>query len=145
PSFPKPLHRVRLTTGHLTEANASNLKSALFCKTENPKNGLPPVCVSDALGDLPPFLDHLNNPAYKGARALSRPLTYRRGRPTSYAALMRRWDRTLTSEMVFDHFCRGTHRDFETFGLMLPGDKYPRAVEIAEARYEKARRLCISG
>jgi len=58
---------------------------------------------------------------------------------------MRKWDDTLESTKATDHYCRWTPRDFDTFGLMQPGDKYPQAVEIAKLRYEEAKRLYAQG
>jgi DNA (cytosine-5)-methyltransferase 1 len=148
PSFPQPAYRAELTTGHLSESDQTGVRfhnRAFFLKTENPRTGPSAICVEAALGDLPPFLDHLRDPEYKADRSRIRPQSYLQGRPTAYASLMRRWDETLVSNQVLDHYCRSTPRDFETFGLMRPGDKYPRAVELAEQRFEKAKRLYRKG
>jgi DNA (cytosine-5)-methyltransferase 1 len=142
PSFPKPLYRAGLTTGHLSESDQAGSRfrnPVFFRKTKNPGRGPSALSVEQALGDLPPFLDHLMDPEYKTDRAKICPQSYRRGRPNAYASLMRTWSPKLVSEQVLDHYCRNTPRDFETFGLMQPGDKYPRAVEIAEHRYQKAK------
>ncbi len=142
PSFPKPIYRAQLTKGHLTALELSEDTFAnplFFRKVENPSKGPRAVSVLEALGDLPPFLKHLTDSEYFPIREEIHPSPYRRGRPSPYAALMRRWDRQQTSMEVLDHFCRATRRDFETFDLMKPGDMYPRAVEIAEQRYQQAR------
>ncbi|MGC3973905.1 MAG: DNA (cytosine-5-)-methyltransferase [Nitrospira sp.] len=148
PTFPPPIHRVVLNKGHLTGANLQRdlfQNPSFFIRTRNPVVGPPAVSVEDALGDLPPFLNHLNSAEYRPIRSFFAPQPYRQGRPTPYASMMRNWDENLTSRQVTDHYCRWTPRDFETFGLMLPGDKYPQAVEIAEQRYQEAKCLYEKG
>lgn len=148
PSFPRPIHSARLTKGHITALKLSSdlfTDAAFFKRTENPRNGPPAVSVLQALGDLPPFLDHLTDPRYRPIREEIEPCSYRAGRPSLYSSLMRRWNRQLVSTRVLDHFCRLTKRDFETFGLMKPGDMYPRAVEIAEKRYRNAKDRYLKG
>lgn len=102
----------------------------------------PVVTVREAIGDLPPFLEHLQaartGRVYRAVRG--RPgVAYRRGRPTHFARMMRGWP-GFESDQVVDHFCRWTPRDFVTFRRMKPGDRYPEAVAIAERRYSQARR-----
>ncbi len=148
PTFPRPIHRVAHNSGHLSSAKTLReffRSPVFFVKSENPDNGSEPVTVEEALGDLPPFLSHLENPKYRPDRTLFTPQPYRQGRPSNYAALMRNWDKALESAHVTDHYCRWTPRDFDTFGLMQPGDKYPQAVEIAIQRYEEAKRLYEKG
>lgn len=147
PSFPKPVYRVEFEPNRASESDhgAARFRNpAFFHKMEKPRKGPVAICVEDALGDLPPFLDHLRDD-YKTDRTKISPQSYRRGRPNAYAVLMRQWDRTFMSEAVLDHYCRSTPRDFETFGLMQPGDKYPRAVELAEKLLEKAKSMYQKG
>jgi DNA (cytosine-5)-methyltransferase 1 len=148
PTFPVPVHRVMLNTGHLSEAKVLRKyfrNPDFFFRSEAPETGPKAVSVADAIGDLPRFLSHLNNPKYRPIRSLFVPQAYRQGRPGAYASLMRKWDDTLESMKASDHYCRWTPRDFDTFGLMQPGDKYPQAVEIAKRRYEAAKRLYARG
>lgn len=148
PSFPKPVHRAELTKGHLTGVDLSkNLfrNSNFFYKSKNPKAGPPTVSVEEALGDLPSFLDHLSYGAYAAVRSKIKPQPYCSGRPNAYASLMRNWNKSLISSEVTDHFCRHTPRDYGTFARMRPGDKYSRAVEIAEQRYKEAKQRYKKG
>jgi DNA (cytosine-5)-methyltransferase 1 len=143
PSFPAPIYRAQLTTGHLSESKVLGSiffkNPAFFVKTNNPIGGRPAISVAEALGDLPPFLQHLTDSTYKSDRTRFPPRRYRPGRPSTYASLMRNWDEKFSSRSASDHYCRFTPRDFETFGLMRPGDKYPDAVRIAEKQFEKAK------
>jgi DNA (cytosine-5)-methyltransferase 1 len=148
PTFPLPIHRVVLNTGHLSEAKVlRNLfrNPDFFVRSKTPEIGPKAVSVAEAIGDLPRLFSHLNNPKYRPIRSLFPPQPYRQGRPGTYASLMRKWDNTLESMKATDHYCRWTPRDFDTFGLMQPGDKYTQAVEIAKRRYEEAKRLYTQG
>lgn len=148
PSFPRPSYFATLRKGHVSGADLRGdffRNSKWFLKTENPSKCSPARTVKEALGDLPPFLDHLTVPGYRAIRGNIEPLSYRPGRPNAYASLMRKWNGKSASSTVIDHFCRHTPRDYEIFAKMKPGDKYPRAVEIAEERYSEARKRFRSG
>ena len=55
---------------------------------------------------------------------------------------MRSWPGFDPSVGVVDHVTRRTRRDYETFGRMEPGDRYPQAIAIATARvHEKFQSL----
>ncbi len=47
---------------------------------------------------------------------------------------MRHWPGFGEQDGVIDHVIRRTSRDYETFGRMEPGDRYPQAIAIATAR-----------
>ena len=148
PSFPKPTYRADLSKGHLTGVELSETlfsDPSFFTRTRNPEAGPAAISVEDAIGDLPAFLEHLKNSKYRAVRHLVKPLPYRQGRPNSYASEMRNWSQDLKASEVTDHFCRHTPRDYETFAEMRPGDKYPRAVEIAENLYRRAQELYEDG
>ena len=61
-------------------------------------------------------------------------MPYRCPPHSEYARLMRSWPGLETPEGVDDHVIRRTRRDYETFGLMKPGDRYPQAMAIATDR-----------
>lgn len=144
PSFPVPQHQAHLTRGHLTGVTLSDdtfAEKRFFCRIANPKDGKRAISVEDAIGDLPPFLDHLEETGrYRSVRRLITPKKYfRKPGQNWYRQLMREWPEPLIrSEMVEDHFCRRTPRDYGTFGRMSWGDKYPNALEHAWDRYEEA-------
>lgn len=145
PSFPEPRHRADLTRGHLTNtAISKDLFSVpdLLVHTPNPVNGLPSVNARQALHDLPPFLEHLRDrDGYRAVRGRIEPRSYLVGRPSRYAELMRRWDvPEMLAEVVTDHYCRRTPRDYAIFGKMRHGDRYPDALQIARQRYAAAKR-----
>jgi DNA (cytosine-5)-methyltransferase 1 len=99
----------------------------------------PAVNVKQALGDLPPVTGHLQRGDQVRIKREDLPaLRYRPSRPGEYAKVMRAWP-GFESSLVHDHMCRSTPRDFETFGLMQPGDRYPEALAIAKRRWVKAR------
>jgi DNA (cytosine-5)-methyltransferase 1 len=92
----------------------------------------PAVTVAEALDDLP-VLDERG--ATKGAFRI--PRRYARGPHSGYARLMRSWPGFPLPAGIDDHVVRNTPRDHETFRLMRPGDRYPQAIRIARARFEK--------
>lgn len=93
----------------------------------------PSVSVREAISDLPPFLEHLK--AGYRAKVPWHPFRYGPRRPSHYAQSMRAWPGFVARELT-DHVCKATPRDYDTFAAMEPGDKYPDALRIAEARYE---------
>jgi DNA (cytosine-5)-methyltransferase 1 len=89
--------------------------------------------VHDALDDLPRLHEHLldRRPPRGDFRRF---LSYQRPAHTPYARLMRSWLGLGEQTGVFDHVIRRTRRDYETFGRMKPGDRYPQAIAVATAR-----------
>jgi DNA (cytosine-5)-methyltransferase 1 len=51
---------------------------------------------------------------------------------------MRCWPGFVADDLVTDHVCKATPRDYTTFALMQPGDRYPEALVIAERRHRRA-------
>ena len=144
PTFPDPIYRADLIKGgHLASCDLSPTSFRnpdYFCQVSNPEFGPAAISVEEAIGDLPPFLFHLNNRDYQPNRSLIKSARYRVGRPNSYASLMRNWDGRYISKELTDHYCRNTPRDHETFAEMRPGDRYPEAVKIAISRYKAAKK-----
>lgn len=102
----------------------------------------PAVSVGMAFDDLPGFTDHLvaqkTGKKYRSLRTHFAPVDYA-GKPKNwYTKRMRHWNKHLMSDQVTDHFCRWTPRDFGTFAMMLPGDKYKNALAVAKRRYCEA-------
>jgi DNA (cytosine-5)-methyltransferase 1 len=94
---------------------------------------VPATSVFQALDDLPRLQDHL----YEGHLPrgdFRRLLGYSREPHSAYASLMRSWPGLDQPRGVVDHVIRRTRRDYETFGRMKPGDRYPQAIAIATAR-----------
>ena len=148
PRFPDRRHEVNLSRGHLSNAelDPGNWRNPDFfitwdCLSMAPAPK-PATTARMALGDLPSFTDHLraaaNGHRYRARRELFEPVPYRRPASNWFARLMRTWDAAFETDEVTDHFCRWTPRDFETFRRMKPGDRYPQAVQEAEARYREA-------
>ncbi len=99
----------------------------------------PAVAVQDAIDDLPPLLDHLTgDPLPRGD--FRRPLPYGGEPRNAFARLMRAWPGFPSPMAINDHVVRRTPRDYGTFRLMQPGDRYPEALRIANARFEEALR-----
>jgi DNA (cytosine-5)-methyltransferase 1 len=96
----------------------------------------PAITVREAIEDLPPLTDHLAGGPL--LRADFRRLLAYPGEPHSdYARLMRSWPDFPTPDGVTDHVARRTPRDYGTFRLMRPGDRYPEALGIARHRFEE--------
>ncbi|MDB4305986.1 DNA cytosine methyltransferase [bacterium] len=148
PTFPNIRRRVPLTRGHLSNVTLSPdtwRRPELFVSTRElgvVENLDPAVTVSDAFDDLPHFSDHLEaartGSRYSARREDFEPAEYSRPPRNEYCHRMRNWDSSLRSQVVTDHYCRFTPRDFQTFGRMEPGDRYPEAVAIAEKLYAAA-------
>jgi DNA (cytosine-5)-methyltransferase 1 len=148
PHFPPIQNLVKLSRGHLADASLS--PGTWHCldyyvpyhelsTVEDPRSA---VTVAEALEDLPEFVVHIESlragKRYRALRELFQPVAYRHEPKTEFCMRMRAWGAGITSEVVTDHFCRWTPRDFETFALMKPGDCYPEAVRVATERYENA-------
>jgi DNA (cytosine-5)-methyltransferase 1 len=99
-------------------------------------NPLPAVAVGDALDDLPPLTDHLAGTGLPRGD-FRQPAGYRCPPGSDYARLMRTWPGFPTPTGVIDHVVRRTPRDYETFRLMQPGDRYPEAYRIAWELFEE--------
>ena len=148
PRFPERRFAVALSRGHLSNAelDPGNWRNQDFFVTRDQipcaRTLSSATTVRMALGDLPRFTEHLraasNGRRYRARRELFEPMRYRKPPDNWYARLMRHWNGFPSSEEVTDHFCRWTPRDFETFRRMKHGDRYPQAVEKAEARYREA-------
>lgn len=148
PTFPRRLHHVRLTRGHLSEAAMNpDLWSnpdffVAFTGIKERARRSPAITVREAFADLPPFTAHLRalrtGKKYRPRRETEEPLPYRGSPPNAFCALMRRWPGIPASRQVTDHYCRWTPRDFETFARMRPGDRYIQALAIARSRYAEA-------
>src|SRR5262249_44049110 len=91
---------------------------------------LPATSVYQALDDLPGLEDHLHE-SHLPRGDFRRLLRYAREPPSAYARLMRSWPGLGQPVGVVDHVIRRTRRDYETFGRMEPGDRYPQAIAIA--------------
>lgn len=87
----------------------------------------------DALNDLPRLEDHLSE-GHLPRGDFRRLLPYHCPPHSTYARLMRAWPGLGQPEGIVDHVIRRTRRDYETFGLMQPGDRYPEAIQIATDR-----------
>jgi DNA (cytosine-5)-methyltransferase 1 len=92
--------------------------------------------VWDALDDLPRLEDHLSE-GHLPRGDFRRPLPYKCPPHSAYARLMRAWPGLVALEEIVDHVIRRTRRDYETFALMEPGDRYPEAIAIATDRVHR--------
>ncbi len=143
PEFPAPTHHIKIPEGYTSERIVA-LKH-LRTSQENLFGGKvrfvePPVASGDlpwsvdaeqALADLPVLTDHLNSQKKRGARKFDKSLAYRRGRPGSYAMLMRTWEGYEAGRGVWDHVIRFLPRDYAIFREMRSDDQYPQAHAIA--------------
>lgn len=140
PTLPVGNRELKLSKGHLgahkTPRNYFK-NDRFFLGTLVPvKTGRAAVTAGQALGDLPPLTAH-RKPGYRASRA-SDPIPYGSGRPSAYAMKMRSWP-GFQSEVVTDHVCKTTPRDYRTFAAMKEGDRYPDALVIAKKLFESAR------
>lgn len=94
---------------------------------------LPATSAHEALNDLPRLEDHLNE-GHLPRGDFRRPTPYRVPPHSDYARLMRAWPGLKIPAGIDDHIIRRTRRDYEIFGQMQPGDRYPQAMVIATER-----------
>ena len=145
PEFPLKRFQLTINSGHYT------VGQPIFTDWRNPEYFIDPrmiattkpmadaTSVQEAFDDLPPFTGHLDarrtNSSYRAIRKLFPPLDYAKEAENWYCKRMRVWDGRFNSEQVYDHFCRWTPRDFDTFARMKPDDRYPEALSVARQRY----------
>lgn len=163
--FPEPTHRLEMPRGTLSRADLRTddfLNPEFYTPLSVVQGGVPSkrlphaISAEEAIGDLPLFTKHLrhlqgsgteNLRAYSSKRECHEPLRYRLDlrQANHYQRLMRKWLPLETPSLVSDHYCRWVPRDFLTFRRMRQGDCYPRALEIANARFHKAMEAYRNG
>lgn len=92
---------------------------------------LPAVTTMDALGDLPRQTGHLN-----GQKPREQRLPLRRA-PSPWVKALRDWPIRPAAETVSGNWYRWTPRDFRIFQEMAHGDRYPRALAIAQGLFQE--------
>src|SRR6185295_6931121 len=108
------------------------------CPVDLAKASAPATTVAEALDDLPALFGHLTPGDGGPAADFRKPLTCRSAPHSNYARLMRQWPGLDPVDMIDDHVIRRTPRDYETFGRMRHGDRYPEALAIARERFHEA-------
>jgi DNA (cytosine-5)-methyltransferase 1 len=93
----------------------------------------PATSAFEALNDLPRLEDHLRE-GHLPRGDFRRMMEYPGSPHSSYASLMRSWPGFGALGGIVDHVIRRTRRDYETFGRMQQGDRYPQAISIATDR-----------
>jgi DNA (cytosine-5)-methyltransferase 1 len=95
------------------------------------------VTVFEALQDLPRLTGHLAHDGHKAEppREQARPL---RRTPSKWAQELRAWPGLPAPDLVTGNWYRWTPRDFGTFAGMAHGDRYPRALWVANERLQRA-------
>ena len=144
PSMPPATHGCLLPSGYVRPLEPDQWTpsfAALRIEEELPVDlrgaMQPATTVREALDDLPRLTEHLSNPPPQRGD-FRREMKYSSEPRSEYARLMRAWPGLLSPHAVQDHAIRRTPRDYETFRLMSPGDRYPEALDIAECRFEEA-------
>lgn len=142
PEMPVPTHHAELPSGYERPRIEATLPMTFVKHYQLPvklnAGGCPATTVHSALGDLPRILDHRNpakdQQAPRGDFRRVEPLT---SEPHSdYARLMRDWPGLEQVHEIDDHSIRRTPRDYETFGQMESGDRYPEAHLIMQERFK---------
>lgn len=142
PAPPRPTHRVSLPAGYLRPRDAVTLPLPFITHYDLSvavdSASWEVTTVVDALQDLPVLTEHLRRKTTPSPRGdFRRSLSYHAEARSPYAWLMRNWPRMHAGDTVTDHAIRWTPRDFETFRLMRPGDRYPEALRIARERFRE--------
>lgn len=142
PSFPSPTHWIDLPEGYRDARNAAlgplrNLQiqeggRARYVPAPEPAPDLPPAFTArQALRDLPVYTDEMKAAIRPGPRRFDQELRYRRGAPSTFASLMKRWPGFESDRVIRDHVIRRLPRDYPIFQRMEPGHQYPDAHRIA--------------
>lgn len=155
PAFPARERTVTVRRGNLSQATMNpglwedDSYFIPFADLPSARRLSPAVSVRAALADLPAYRKHLtalrNGKSIRARRELAEVLEYARAPSNKFCRLMRSWPNLPSGSEVFDHFCRWTPRDFETFRRMKPGDRYTEALAIARERYAEAREAYEEG
>jgi DNA (cytosine-5)-methyltransferase 1 len=143
PSMPRATHFAVLPSGYLRPIAQWTAPLPFIQHSELPVDTaaarLPATTSRDALGDLPPLMDHLSG--WSGLSGSTLGLPYACRPHSGFARLMRSWPGLQAPDTVQDHIIRKTPRDYETFKRMQPGDRYPAALAIARARFREELQL----
>lgn len=134
-------HLVELPPGYLRRQAGGTLFLPFVEHFEAPvhqaRAARPATTVAEALDDLPILVAHL-----EGTPQGRLPVAgYRCEAGSEYARMMRNWPGLRRTAGVTGHGFRRNPRDYETFRRMRPGDCYPEALRIAEARLDEALQL----
>jgi DNA (cytosine-5)-methyltransferase 1 len=152
PSMPPATHRASLPLGYAAPLTGVQLDFPFA----PPYGELPvilelaerrPTTVLEALDDLPVVDYHVQHQGGEPTGVeFKRPQKYRAAPRPGFATLMRSWPGFIAPDAVFDHAIRHTPRDYETFRMMKPGDRYPAALAIARRRFDdELRRRAQTG
>ncbi|WP_435011729.1 DNA cytosine methyltransferase [Tundrisphaera lichenicola] len=154
PAMPPASHRsATMPSGYFTTANSSRSSQLpaylpfimhYDLDVNHGRAKLSATSVQEALDDLPRLEDHLNE-GHLPRGDFRRPLPYPRPPHSAFAMLMRCWPGLVQSSSVVDHVIRRTRRDYDTFGLMQPGDRYPQVIAIATERVRRKFRERLDG
>jgi DNA (cytosine-5)-methyltransferase 1 len=144
PRFPAPIRNAKLPIGYEGSRRVAlkhvNPDSPRYHPVTEPSSALPAaVSVREALADLPIIKEHLTDPSVIRKRKLADLLPYRAALAAkpSYSQTMRSWEGFATADAADGHLIRLTPRDFPIFSAMKPGDDYPKALRVAERRFEQ--------
>jgi DNA (cytosine-5)-methyltransferase 1 len=141
PAAPPATHRAVLPSGYASPPVSVQLPLGFIHHGELlvdlSRAGWRAVTVKEAIGDLPELTDHLDG-GRRPRADFRRELPYAASPESDYARLMRTWPGLPEAAFLVDHAIRRTPRDYETFARMRPGDRYPEALTIAEARLAEA-------
>lgn len=142
PSMPEATHITELPVGYVRPSEAVTLSLAFVPRFElevrMKEARRAATSTRDALDDLPRIIGHLEG--VKRPRSPDELQVMHRytAEPVSpFARLMRRWPSLPELAGVTGQKIRHTPRDFETFRRMRPGDRYPEAMELAQARFRE--------
>lgn len=147
--FPAPTHKVSFPSGYQSSrvvALRPLLSEPLFMERSHyspapssAQDACRAVTVEEAIGDLPPFLGHLDGSLRRGARRFDKAVTYRAEKePSLYARLMREWPGFSGDGKIWDHVVRSlSERDYRLFRTMKHGDDYPKAHALATRLFEE--------
>jgi DNA (cytosine-5)-methyltransferase 1 len=142
-TFPAPTHWLQLPPGYEGSRNVALKFVDLFSQdsthyrpAQKASAKLPQaITAAEALGDLAPITEHLQDLHKRGARRFETPTPYSTTvRKGTYGWLMRNWSGfPAPREGVRDHVIRYLPRDWKLFARMQPGDQYPEAHAHAKA------------
>lgn len=140
PAMPESSHRVAaMPAGYTSQDNRADRTGYLpiikhyELAVDHRRAAMEATGSHAALADLPPLTDHMTGASLPRGD-FRHPISYDRPAHSPYAELMRGWPGLAEPAALEDHVIRRTKRDYETFGRMRPGDRYPQAMIVATDR-----------
>ncbi len=145
PSMPPATHTVAIPRGYESSRRVAlrvieGMDASHWQPVEFAASGLRnAVTAREAIGDLPPLIEHLTRDQRRGAKRLQTPIELSPNPiPGSYAEQMQRWPGFATNTTLAHETRELTPRDYRIFSEMASGAEYPAGQGIGVRLWQEA-------